>query len=60
MKGDIMYPLKLEVKEIQYDISAKCNLITLLTSDGKKIFEFTDYDNYVHLPLLKAIISQLK
>jgi serine protease inhibitor ecotin len=50
--------LKLEIQEIQYDISARCNRITLYTNEGEKVLEFDDYDNYADLDLLRKIFSE--
>jgi Ca2+-binding EF-hand superfamily protein len=53
-----MYPLDLEIEEVQ-SILGECNRISLYTSEGKKIFEFNDYQSYVNFELLKQIIDEI-
>ncbi len=49
--------LQLQVQEIQYDISSKCNQIKLY-SDDVKVLDVFDYDNFVNLKLLKKIVKR--
>ena len=53
-----MLPLRLEITEKQYDISARCNHITLYTNDGTIVFEFDDYGNYADIELLRKIFGE--
>lgn len=54
-----LIPLKLEIKEIQYDISAKCNQIKLYTNNDKLILDVCDYCEFVDIELLQNIVDNI-